>query len=186
MRIDQRSAITTALVIVGALCTQGAVQAQQGVLPRDLGIVQAPTAGSVAIPLASLPLAIRHSAEVAFKKFDVGAILTGAQLDRDDVLAIYEVRGETSDGRLLEADIRPDGVVEELEIEVARGAVPTEVLQALERFAPNFTPASEKPRIEKSVRPSAVGLSEIWYQFSGTEFDVEIRSDGRAVLIEPA
>ncbi len=52
----------------------------------------------------------------------------------------FEVKGLIGN-RIVEADIRPDGVVEEL---------------------------------------------EIWYEFSGTNFDVEIRSDGKAVWIEPA
>jgi len=52
----------------------------------------------------------------------------------------FEVKGLIGN-RIVEADIRPDDVVEEL---------------------------------------------EIWSEFSGTNFDVEIRSDGKAVLIEPA
>jgi hypothetical protein len=92
----------------------------------------------------------------------------------------------SSEGRLLEADVTPAGVVVELAIEIAQAGVPEVAKQALERFAPGFVPAPGRPRIEKSVRPSDLGLSEIWYEFSGTTFDVEIRSDGRAVLIEPA
>ena len=44
-------------------------------------------------------------------------------------------------------------------------------------------PADAQPRIEKSIRPSANGLSEIWYEFSGVTFDVEVRSDGRAHIV---
>ncbi|MGE3843957.1 MAG: hypothetical protein AB7I50_20475 [Vicinamibacterales bacterium] len=126
-----------------ALVLTSPVQAQQ-VQPDDLGVVEAPTAGS------------------------------------------YEIRGEAPGGRLLEADVRGDGVLVELEIQVGQGQVPQVVQDALEQYAPGFVPATEQPRIEKSVRPSAVGLPEIWYEFSGQNFDVEIRSDGKALLIEPA
>jgi hypothetical protein len=52
--------------------------------------------------------------------------------------------------------------------------------------ASGFQPAQQQPRIEKSIRPSEIGLPEIWYGFSGVSLDVEVRSDGRAVVIEPA
>ncbi len=97
----------------------------------------------------------------------------------------FEVKGLIGN-RIVEADIRPDGVVEELEIEIGENAVPEAVAQALKKFAPSFAPSAEAPRIEKSIRPSDIGLPEIWHEFSGTNFDVEIRSDGKAVWIEPA
>jgi hypothetical protein len=175
---------STAMTIVGMLGGAGVAQAQQ-VQPQDLGVVQAPAAGNVSIPLDAVPLPVLHSAEVAFKRYEAGATLTAAQVDKDDVLAVYEIQGQYG-GRLLEADVRADGVVLELEIEIGQGQVPQAVSQSLEQLAPGFSPATERPRIEKSVRPSEVGLPEIWYEFSGTTFDVEIRSDGRAVLIEPA
>jgi hypothetical protein len=184
MRMINRCIFVTALTFVGCALAQGTARAQS-VNPGDLGIVEAPSAGSIAVPLAAVPLPIRHSAQVAFKTFDSNARLTGAQVDKDDVLALWEIGGVSSDGRQLEADIRPDGTVEELEIEIRQGGVPNEVMQALKTFAPQFVPAPGG-LIEKSVRPSDVGLSEIWYEFSGANFDVEVRSDGRAVLIEPA
>jgi hypothetical protein len=181
-----KSLVLPTIVLIGVVIMPRAALGQPSIQPQDLGVVQAPSAGGVSIPLGHLPPHIRHSAEVAFKRYEGAATLTSAQLDRDDLLGVYEVAGHTSDGRLLEADIRPDGFVEELEIQIGRGAVPNAVLRALEAFAPGFAPSAEQPRIEKSVRPSAIGLPEIWYEFSGTQFDVEIRSDGRAVLIEPA
>ena len=186
MQTRQRYVCVATLALVGSMLTNGVVLAQQVVNPRDLGIVAAPTAGSTPLPLGLVPLEIIHAAEVAFKRFEGGATLTSAQLDKDDVLAIYEIRGATRSGTLLEADIRPDGTVEELEIEIQASAVPAVVREALEQFAPSFTPDTGRPLIEMSVRPSDAGLSEIWYEYSGTQFDVEIRSDGKALLIEPA
>jgi hypothetical protein len=185
MSMINRYILPSVLMIAGSLVTLDSAVAQTSVNPQDLGIVEAPAAGSITVPLGQVPLPIRHSAQVAFKVFDSNASLTGAQLDKDDVLAVWEVRGVTSDGRQLEADIKPDGTIEELEIEIRQGAVPNEVMQALKTFAPQFVPAADR-LIEKSVRPSDVGLSEIWYEFSGANFDVEVRSDGRAALIEPA
>lgn len=184
MRMKQWMLKAALLTLTVGTIMQGTARAQQ-VQPDDLGIVEAPTAGSVPVPLAQVPLAILHTAEVAFKKYAGGGSITSVQIDKDEILAIYEVIG-TSGGRRVEADIRPDGVLEELELQVGQGQVPEAVSQALATYAPAFQPAAQQPRIEKSIRPSQGGLPEIWYEFSGTNFDVEIRSDGKAVLIEPS
>jgi hypothetical protein len=152
----------------------------------DLGVVEAPTAGSTQLDLDEVPPLVLHAARVAFKEFDGRATVTGAQVDADETEAVYEVKGRATDGTLLEADIGADAVLRELEIEISRNDVPANVREAVRRFAPDFKPANESPAIEKSVRPTGGGLPEIWYEFSGTTFDVEVRSDARAVLIEPA
>jgi hypothetical protein len=174
--------VRSALLTVGIGLTALPAFGQQ-VQPGDIGVVQAPSAGNAAV---AAPADILHSAEVAMKKYDGGSTVTGSHLDKDDVLGIWEVQGRTSAGRLIEVDVRPDGTIEEIELEIGEAQLPPEVRGALERFAPGFTPAPGRPRMEKSIRPSANGLPEIWYEFSGTTFDVEIRSDGRAVFIEPA
>ncbi|MDQ3565685.1 MAG: hypothetical protein M3436_16755 [Pseudomonadota bacterium] len=159
--------------------------AVESVKANDLGVAEAPTAGSTPVDLADVPPLVLHAARVAFKEYDGRAVLTGAQVDADEIVAIYEVKGHASDGTLLEADIQADAVLVELEIEISRHKVPGNVREAVRRFAPGFE-ASEESAIEKSIRPSAGGLPEIWYEFSGVTFDVEVRSDARAVLIEPA
>jgi len=161
--------------------------AVESVKPNDLGVVEAPNAGSKPVDLADVPPLVLHAARVAFKEYDGQAVLTGvAQVDADEIKAVYEVKGRASDGTLLEADIQADAVLEELEIEISRQKVPENVLEAVGRFAHDFKASDESPAIEKSIRPSAGGLPEIWYEFSGVTFDVEVRSDARAVLIEPA
>lgn len=92
----------------------------QQVQPGDIGIVQAPTAGSVEV---SAPPDILHSAEVAMKKYDAGATVISSHLDKDDVLGIWEVQGTTAAGRGIEIDVRPDGTIEEVELEVGEGQV---------------------------------------------------------------
>jgi hypothetical protein len=156
--------------------------AQETVQPSDLGVVEAPVAGSKEVPVVLVPRAILHTARVAFKTYAGGAEPTGAQLDFDEVLAIWEIAGETG-GRALEADIRPDGVLVELEVEIDVSEVPAAVSAAQALWFPSFNPAG---LIEKSIRPSDGGLPEIWYEFSGVEFDVEVRSDGAAAFVEPA
>lgn len=184
MRIAHRWAQTAVLTSILSVMVYGSANAQQ-LQPGDLGVVEAPSAGTVQIPLDDVPLPILHTAEVAFKKYMGGGTVTSAQVDKDDVLAVYEIIG-TSGNRRVEADVRADGVLVELEIQIGQGQVPQAVSQALATHAPGFQPAEEQPRIEKSIRPSAAGLPEIWYEFSGVNFDVEIRSDGKAILIEPA
>ena len=85
--------------------------------------------------------------------------MTSAQVDKDDILAVSEIIG-TSGGRRVEADVRPDGVLVELELQVGQGQVPEVVPQALTTYAPGFQPAAEQPRIEKSIRPSDGGLPQ--------------------------
>jgi hypothetical protein len=176
-------AIVLSMSLAAAFSLVAASGLAQSVQPQDIGVVQAPSAGNRAV---NAPADILHSAEVAMKKYDDGATVISSHLDKDDVMGIWEVQGRTAAGRLIEVDVRPGGTIEEVELEIGAGQVPPEVQAALARFAPGFIPSPERPRIEKSVRPSAIGLPEVWYEFSGTTFDVEIRSDGRAVFIEPA
>lgn len=156
------------------------------VKPDDLGVVEAPNAGSTPVVLAAVPPLVLHAARVAFKEYVGQAELTGAQIDAAEIKSVYEIKGRASDGTLLEADIQADAVLEELEIEISREKVSEHVRAAVQQFAPNLEASGESPAIEKSIRLSAGGLPEIWYEFSGVTFDVEVRSDARAVLIEPA
>ena len=95
-------------IIAALLFTTGfslPVLAQQ-VQPQDIGVVEAPTAGNAAV---SAPPDILHSAEVAMTKYDGGATVMSSHLDKDDVMAIWEVQGSTDGGRMIEIDVRPDG-----------------------------------------------------------------------------
>ena len=181
--IGVAGALAIGTTLLGAADARGS---ERSVSPDDLGVVEAPTAGSTPVDLADVPRLVLHAARVAFKEYDDRAELTGAQVDADEIEAVYEVKGRASDGTLLEADIGADAVLQELEIEISPHKVPENVSEALHTFAPDFKASDESPAIEKSIRPSAGGLPEIWYEFSGVTFDVEVRSDARAVLIEPA
>lgn len=180
---SSRTYLGSLILAAAAIGISSAPAFAQQVQPQDIGVVQAPSQGNLSV---SAPPDILHAAEVAMKKFDGGATLLSSHLDKDDVMGIWEVQGVTSAGRLIEVDVRPGGTIEEVELEIGQAQVPPEVQSALQQFAPGFVPASGRPKIEKSIRPSAIGLPEIWYEFSGVTFDVEIRSDGKAVFIEPA
>lgn len=183
----------TAIISLGAITAiaAGTLVAQAGnrtpaINTNDLGVVEAPVAGSTRLDVSAVPAIVLHSANVAFKTNIGAATVTGAQVDKDEVQAIYEVQGRTASGALVEADITADGTVNELEIEIESSHVPAAVLEALETYAPTFEASEERPKVEKSIRPSAIGLPEIWYEFSGSNFDVEVRSDARNIVIEPA
>ena len=67
--------------------------AVESVNPNDLGVVEAPNAGSTPVDLAAVPPLVLHAARVAFKEYDGQAVLTGAQTDADEIEAVYEVKG---------------------------------------------------------------------------------------------
>ncbi len=173
--------------LVGLLCLSTVSSAKAASEMKTPGIVEAPVQGStMSLTLEQLPTLVRHAAELAFRGYSEGYTITRAQVDMDDIEAVYEVQAKSSDGRFLEADVSSDGKIMELEVEITREEVPAEVAKALSTFAPGFALSTEGPAYEKSFRPSANGLLEIWYEFSGTNFDVEINSNGTSVLIEPA
>lgn len=176
MRLINKCATAVALITISNAALAQVVQ------PGDLGIVEAPVAGSKDVPLVLVPRAVLHTARVAFKAYAGGGEVTSAQLDGDEVLAVWEIAG-TADGRAVEADVRPDGTLAELEVEITGEEVPAAITSALAVWFPGFNAAG---LVEKSIRPSEAGLPEIWYEFSGVEFDVEVRSDGGAALVEPA
>jgi hypothetical protein len=180
MSVAAFAAIGTGVAFADDIRNGGSIQ------PDDLGVVEAPVAGSTAIRLEDLPGVIKHAALVTCKAYEGRSELVSAQLDKDEVEATYEVRCKTKSGKILEVDILADATVVELEIEINERQVPQNVKAALRQFFPTFIPANERPAIEKSVRPSKNGLPEIWYEFGGSNFDVEVRSDAKSLLVEPA
>ncbi|SMF79935.1 PepSY domain-containing protein [Pseudobacteriovorax antillogorgiicola] len=152
----------------------------------NLGFVEAPAAGSMAMTLEAVPGPILHAAQVALQNYVGKNELVSVELDRDEIEAVYEISALTADGRRLEADISASGKVLEIEEEIASNAVPFKIRTAIQTYLPNFLPAKETPAVEKSIRPASNGLLEVWYEYAGELFDVEVRSDGLALLIEPA
>src|SRR5262245_10643668 len=117
MRLMMKTAAAAVATVLSA-----AAFAQQSVEPSDKGVVEAPTAGSKDVSLDYVPAEILHSARVALQAYGPHVQLTGAQLDGDGVLAIWEIQA-ICDGRALEVDVKPDGTIDEIEIEIGAGEV---------------------------------------------------------------
>jgi len=64
---------------------------------------------------------------------------------------IFELKGRTREGRVREVDVLMSGEIEEIEEEIQQSDVPQPVMQAVQRWLPNFKPT----KMERSVRPVA-------------------------------
>ena len=99
----------------------------------------------------------------------------------DDGTATYELSGKGADGKMIEIDVLRDGRIEEVEQEITMEAVPEAVKKLMTKHMPNF----KADKVEKSTRPNF----EVYYEFDGQngegqELDVEIRSDGKRIIIQ--
>lgn len=98
---------------------------------------------------------------------------------------IFEIKGRTREGRVREVDILASGEVEEIEDEIQQNEVPQPVMQALQRWMPNFRPT----KTERSERPVPGGNGAVFliYEFEGqhggVEVDVEVAADGSRLMI---
>jgi len=129
------------------------------------------------LDIEKVPQAVRDAAKKAAPqvKFTKAAI----EIEEGDV--VYELAGRCPQGRQCEIDVTAGGKVLEIETECRKDDIPSEVTRVLKKRMPNF----RAKFVEKSVRP----YSSTWYEFEGSEsdgaqVDVEIRDDGRLVLIE--
>ncbi len=175
----------TALALLGLSASAFAANPPAEKRP-GFGFVEGAAAGSRQLALADVPAIVRHAAEVALAGYGSSYTVMNVSLDLDEVEAIYEIRTRGANGRTVEVDVDATGKIEELEIEIRADELPVNVMEALARQVPAFEVSKESPTYEKSLRPSRNGLLEVWYEFSGTNFDVEIRSDAKVIVIEPA
>lgn len=176
------------LAVVVAACAIGAggvgvVQAQDGDDGEELpvGFTVQPLGGEEDIDIENVPPQVLHTADQAAR----GTDLTEAQIDYDDIEAVYEITGEG-----IEIDVKANGKLEEIEEALsrrqARNAVPRAVRRLLRRQLPDF----EITAFERSTRPTEIGLLRVFYEFDGTqggeELDVEVNQRGTAYTVEPA
>lgn len=114
---------------------------------------------------------------VAAQRAVIGVEFTEAGVDVDEFgEGVYEISGEG-----FEVDVTPLGKVVEIEEEISKDEVPSDVLHALERRVPGLNITL----IEKALRISL----EVWYEFEGQDdegnvIDVEISEDGGQVVIQ--
>lgn len=107
----------------------------------------------------------------------------GVQFDRVSIeiengVSIYEFEGEDHNGRHIEIDVTEDGVLEEIEMEIAMSDVPATVLATLEREAPGF----RADYVELSVREGgALFIYEFEGAVGGERVSLEIAESGALV-----
>lgn len=143
-----------------------------------------------ALALASLPALAQEEKPMAMDEAPAAALdaakqhaggmeFTNVQVDMDEGVETHEFSGKGQDGKMLEVDVTADGKVLEIEREIAMDEVPGEVSQKPDRYAPGFQPTF----VEKSERPDAV-YYELEGQGQNGELDIEIREDGRRIIIQ--
>lgn len=105
-------------------------------------------------------------------------------LGKHPSLMVYEIAGK-KDGKEVEADIRADGSVEEVEEVIDMKDVPKPAVDLLNSEYPEF----KATKVERSTRPYRSGRKAIWYEFKGTTkegapLDVEVTEDGKYFVVE--
>jgi len=179
--VRKNALVVAAVVGVGAIIGTGVAIGTNGSSAPEPGFAEKPFAGEADVDLADVPAWVIHTAKVALP----AAEFKTAQLDQDDIEAVYEVQG-TYAGKAAEVDVRADGSVEEIELVIDPKDVPE---GPAEKFASIF-PKFELVKIEKSIRPTRTGLLETWYEWDGTAeggdpVDVEVDATGKTYLVEP-
>lgn len=129
------------------------------------------------VSMNDVPVEVRAAAQAAAN----GTKLDKVDLDLDDGTASYELSGKGADGKMIEVDVLHDGQIEEVEQEITMEAVPEAVKKLMTKHMPNF----KADKVEKSTRQNF----EVYYEFDGQngdgmELDVEIRSDGKRIIIQ--
>ena len=129
------------------------------------------------VSMNDVPAEVRAAAQAAAN----GTRLEKVDLDLDDGTATYELSGKGADGKMIEVDVLRDGRIEEVEQEITMDGVPEAVKKLMSKHMPNF----KADKVEKSTRPNF----EVYYEFDGQngdgqELDVEIRSDGKRIIIQ--
>jgi hypothetical protein len=146
------------------------------IVSATLAVAISPAAFAQDMKVEDAPAAVRAVALLAAG----GLPLESVALDLDGGIATYEFKTKTERGTQLEIDVTADGHIDELEEEITINDVPGQVTELLARHFPGLKPTF----IERSTR----GSLAVWYEFEGThdgrELDIEVRSDGRVILIQ--
>jgi uncharacterized membrane protein YkoI len=129
------------------------------------------------ITMNDVPVQVKASAQAAAN----GTKLDKVGLDLDDGTATYEFSGKNAEGKTVEIDVSHEGRIEEFEQEISMDSVPEAVKKMLTKHLPKF----KAETAEKSTRENF----EVYYEFDGQgddgqELDVEIRSDGKRIIIQ--
>lgn len=136
----------------------------------------AETPDEESITMKDVPAEVKAAAQAAAN----GTTLDKVDLDLDDGTATYDLSGKGADGKMIEVDVLHDGKIEEVEQEITIDSVPEAVKKMRSKHMPKF----KAEKVEKSTRPNF----EVYYEFDGQgedgkELDIEIRSDGKRIII---
>ena len=135
-------------------------------------------AQSTRLEMNQVPPHILAAARAVGRLADVTEV--GAEVECARV--IYEIKGRGRGGRVREVDFLLSGELEEIEEEVQRNDVPQPVMQAQQRWSPNFRPT----KFERSERPMGGGLMAVYElegQLGGVEAGIEVAADGSRLMI---
>ena len=145
-----------------------------------------------ALVLIAASLASAHAAAETEVSFDAvpeavmetavntapGVEFTRVQTELEDGVEIYEFQATDHNGKHIEIDVRADGTLEEIEMEIALDDAPAAVLATLDREAPGFIPSY----IEMSVREGGALVYEFEGDLNGETVNIEIAENG-ALLV---
>ena len=128
------------------------------------------------ISLEEVPPAIIDAAETTAPGVQFHRVSTEVENGR----VVYEFEAYNSAGKHVEVDIREDGSIQEIEMEIAISQTPAHVRDALEETAPGF----EAGYVEYSVRD---GGAEFVYEFKGDQngrtLEIEIAENGSVLFV---
>ena len=143
----------------------------------------------IAALLAATPLHAQDETEMKLTDVPEDVVDTaiatapGVEFDRVSVevengVSIYEFESEDHEGKHIEIDVREDGKLEEIEMEISLDETPENVTEVLEETAPGFEPAY----IEASTRPDGSTVYEFEGSIEGGEVDIEIDESGEVLV----
>jgi hypothetical protein len=142
-----------------------------------IGLLVAPALGDDQIDLASVPAVVTQAAA----KVVPGARWTEAEKDTERGQVVYELKGTNAKGQAVEAWIRPDGTVFEVETQLTLAEAPAAVSAALKARHPMFRPL----KVKSELRPG----TPLVYEFegklmNGQDMEIELTADGQVVRVK--
>lgn len=142
-----------------------------------IGLLVAPVLGDDLIDLSEVPVVVAQAAA----KLVPDARWTKAEKDAEDGRAVYELKGTNAKGQAVEAKIRPDGTVIEVETKLTLDEVPVAVTAALKASHPMFKPL----KVESELKPGR----PLVYEFDGKgpdgkDMEIHVSADGQVIKVK--
>ncbi len=148
-------------------------------LTASLFAVAADAAGETEISFEDVPRAVMDTAVATAPGVEFVKVSTEAE----NGATIYEFEATAFDGKHIEVDVREDGALAEVEIEMDMDEVPDEVVEALRAAYPDFRESS----IEASIRGDWSTVYEIEGETrEGAAVALEISEDGEILNVADA